>query len=66
MRGDVGELAGAIPRCGDDRALAYKSRADWNLAARAGGLCFLQRAPHEACAVFVHSLHLDRFDKRPA
>jgi hypothetical protein len=66
MGGDVGQLAGAIPRRGDDRALANQRRADRDLAARAGCLRFLQRARHEACAVSVHSLHLGRFDKRPA
>ena len=44
MRSDIREFAGAIPRRGDDRALANQHGSDRNLAAPAGRLCFLQRA----------------------
>jgi hypothetical protein len=65
VRGDIGELAVAISRRGDDLAFTNQRRTDRDLAAPGGSLRFLKRAPHETCVVCVHSLRLDCFDKRP-
>lgn len=54
MGSDVGKLARAVSRGGDDRALADNDRADRNLAALTGGLRLLERAIHEAPGVPAH------------
>jgi len=54
MRGDVRELAGAVPRRGNHLAVADDDRADRNLAAFAGGLGLAERQRHEMRAGRAH------------
>jgi hypothetical protein len=65
VRCDIGEFAIAISRRGDDLVFTNQRCADRDLAAAGGGFRFLKRALHKTCVVCVHSLRLNRFDKRP-